>query len=152
MHAKVQDLCPVTWNISPWNPNVKIRVNEDTLKIFPTRHQRPIWYWGTHISGWICIHQNYQGDIWTKSGIQYILQSAHFSHGPKQLLSSAFHNWTLGTKYHKNNFLFMCAWLWTKIILQRWYKSPPKFPKKELCNFNELGGTQFPQIDNILEL
>ena len=24
------------------NPNVKIRVNEDTLEIFPTRHLRPI--------------------------------------------------------------------------------------------------------------
>ena len=98
MHAEVQYLCPVTWNIFLGNLHVKIRVHGDKLKIFPTRHQRPIRDWGTHRGGWICVHKNYQGNVSTESGSHYILQPAHFAHVTARLLSSAFQNWTLGTQ------------------------------------------------------
>ena len=95
------------------NPNVKIRVYEDTLKMFTTRHQRPIPDWGTHISRWIFIHKNHQRNVWTETGIHHSLQSAYLSHGAARILSSDLHNWTLDTQDEKNKFLLMCGWFWS---------------------------------------
>ena len=131
------------------NLNVKSIVHEDTLKIFTTRHKRTMWYLGTHSSGWICVHQKYQGNIWTKVGSHYSLQSSHITHEATGLLSSALHNYNLGTQDEKNK-LLLCGSLWSKIFFQRWCKSPPKFFKKALCNINRSGGTQLPRIYNRL--
>ena len=61
---------------------------------------------------------------------------------------------TTGLWSHKtrNVFLLMCGWFWSEIFFQRWCKSSSRFPKKVLCNFKGLGGTQLPRIYNILEL
>ena len=123
MHAEVQDLCPVTWKIFLGNPNVNSSVYEDTLKIFPTRHQRQIPDWGTHSSGWVCIHKNCQGGVWDKTGIHHILQSSYFSHGDTQILSSSLRNCSLGTQDQKNNILLMCGWFWSEMFFQRWCKN-----------------------------
>ena len=143
MHAEVQDLCPVTWFFFLGNTNVKSRVHEDTLKLVPTRNQILIRYWGTHSSGWICIHQNYQGNVWTKEGSHYSLQSANFSYGDTRILSIALQNWTLGTQYQKNNFLFMCGWLRSKIFFQRWCKSPPKLPENHYAISTDWDGRNY---------
>ena len=125
MHAEVQDVCPVPWNIFLGNPNVKRRFHEDKLKIVPTRHQITIHDWGTHSSIWICIHQNYQWNVWTKSGIHYSLQSPHLSYGAAHILYISLHNWTWGTQDQKNKILLMCGWFLSKIFFQKWCKSPP---------------------------
>ena len=106
IHAEVQDLCYMTWKSFLGNLNVKRRVYEDTLKIFPTRHQRQIPDWGAHSSGWICINKNHQGNAWTKTGSHHILQSYYFSYGFSRILSSALHNWNLGTQDQKKTFAY----------------------------------------------
>ena len=108
IHTKVQYLCPVTWNISPGKSNGKSRVYENTFKIFPTIHQIPIPYWWHHCSRLICLHKNHQRNVYTKIGSHKIIQSYYFSHGSTRLLSSALHNWTLGTQDQRTKFC-LCA-------------------------------------------
>ena len=108
IQTEMQDLCSVTWKIFLQKTNVKSILHENTHKIFPTRHQRMIRDWGIHSSWWICVHKNYQGNIWTESGIHYSLQTSHFSYGTAQLLSSGLHNWTLGTQDQKDK-IILCV-------------------------------------------
>ena len=51
------------------------------------------------------VYIKHQWNVWTKTGIHYITQPAHLSHGSTRLLSSALHNWTLGTQNQKKNCL-----------------------------------------------
>ena len=75
--------------------------------MFPTIHQRPIPYLGTHSSGWIFIHKNRQGNVWNKIVSHHSLQSAYLSHGATLVLSSALRDWTFGTQDQKNNFFYV---------------------------------------------
>ena len=152
MHDEAQDVCPVIWNIFHEKSNVKSRVYENIFKIFPNRDHIPIPYLWTHFSIWICLHKNHQRNVFTKTGSHYSIKSAYFSLGVTRILSSALHNWTLGTLHQKNKILPLCGWFWIKIFYQRWCKLPSRLPKKALCNFKRLGGSQLTRIDNRLEL
>ena len=151
MHAEVQDLCPVIWNVFLRNSNFKSRAYENTSKIFPNRHQIPIPDWWTRCRRWVCLHQNNKSNVWTKTVIHHIIQSAYFAHVATRLLFSALQNWTLGTQDQKNKTFPLCGWFWSEIFYQRLYKSLSRSPKKELFNLNRLGGKQLPRIGNRLE-
>ena len=88
---------------------VKSRLYDNKLKIFPTRHQRPLTYWWTHCSRWICLHKNHQRHVWTKTGKHHSIQPDYLSHGSARLLFSALQNWTLGTQ--DQNFFFASVWM-----------------------------------------
>ena len=101
MHAEFARFMPCNMKVFLGNFNVKSRLYENTFKIFPNRHQRPIPYLWTHCSIWVCLQKNNQRNMWNKTGIHYIILSAYFSHGSTWLLSNALHNWNLGTQDQK---------------------------------------------------
>ena len=96
MHAKLQDLCSVIRIFFLENSNVKSRVYENTLKIFPNIQKITLPDWWTHWSWWKCLHKNHKRHVWIITGSHHILQSTNFSHGATRQLSIALHNWNIG--------------------------------------------------------
>ena len=156
-NSTISDACRVArfmscdLNFFLGNPNVKSRVHKDTLKIFPTRHQRPIRDWGTHSGGWICVHKIIKGMYGLKQAAIIAYNQLIFYMGLHGYYPVPFTTGLRSHKTRKTN-LLICGWLWSKILFQRLCKSSPTFPKKALCGFNVLGGTQLPRIDDRLEL